>query len=260
MVDSGTKTADLWYDWARSPGGARVPVGRLGPPPEVERGTFATCWNTDGTEVPAPASGTCPSGVPRSPVLACEGEVVDPTWRRTRLPGEEWSGWDRLDQGACRPPLPVLTVEDFRTLPLPTPVLRLQPDRGWVLVNIATVVTTDDAPVLLRTALAGVGVDVEVAPVLFTYDFGDGERLVTRSPGRPYPHHDTSHEYRTAGTYAITLTTEWSARYRVDGDPTWRDVTGTATTSVTSGPLVAHEQTSRLVSTLCTDVPRPADC
>jgi len=210
--------------------------------------------------VPAPEGGWCESGVPQTGALTCETDLVAPTWRRLVNPDGTVTAWERLDEGSCGPVMPVLTVEDFRSLPIPAPVLRLQPDRGWVLVNIETIVMTDPAPVPLRTTLGGFGVDVEAVPGLFTYDFGDGHDLVTRSAGSPHPHHDTFHEYEAPGTYAITLVTEWSGRYRVDGDPTWREVTGTATTSSTSAPFTAEERTSRLVSDVCTDRPAPPDC
>jgi len=199
--------------------------------------------------------------VPQTAVLDCAAEdLVAPTWRRTREPGGEWTAWQRIDQGSCGAVLPVLTLEDFRALPLPAPVLQLQPDRGVVLVNIETIVMTDPTPVPLRTTLAGFGLDVEAVPAWFAYDFGDGHELGTRSPGHPYPDHDTFHEYEAPGTYAVTLTTHWKGRYRVDGEPLWREVTGTASTSTTSAPFEAQERTSRLVSGLCTDVPAPPDC
>ncbi|WP_245530300.1 PKD domain-containing protein [Cellulomonas flavigena] len=217
------------------------------------------CYS-DGRPEMAPADGWCQSGVPLTPRTDCEQLAVLPTWRQWTYPDGTTGDWELLDQGSCEPVLPVLTVEDFRSLPIPAPVLRLQPDRGWVLVNIETIVMTDPTPVALRTTLAGFGVDVEAVPTRYSYDFGDGHTLDTRSPGAPHPDHDTFHEYEQPGTYAITLTTEWSGRYRVDGDPTWRDVTGTATTSATSPPFTAEERTSRLVDSLCTDVPTPPDC
>ena len=60
---------------------------------------------------------------------------------------------------------------------------------------------------------------------------------------------------------AITITTEWSGRYQVEGDPQWRDVTGTATTTAT-GPVfeVAGAPLPPGLTGLCTDDPKPADC
>ena len=262
-ADMGNGAVNLWKGWAASTAGARP---RSGSRPAAEPQPVPTyqnrliCFDGQGGERPAPQGGWCQSGIPTTGAVECDEAPVEPTWRQLTYPDGRVGPWERLDEGSCGPVLPVLTVEDFRSLPIPAPALRLQPDRGWVLVNIETIVMTDPTPVPLRTTLGGFGIDVEAMPRSFTYDFGDGHRLVTRSPGRAHPDHDTFHEYEAPGTYAITLTAEWAGRYRVDGDPTWREVTGTATTSTTSAPFTAEERTSRLVADLCTDRPQPPDC
>lgn len=102
---------------------------------------------------------------------------------------------------------------------------------------------------------------VEATPTFWTYDFGDGHTLSTRSPGHPYPDHDTFHEYELPSPErAITLTAEWTGRYQVDGSPVWRDIDGVALTTTTSAPFRVEERTSRLVDNLCTDRPKPPDC
>jgi hypothetical protein len=40
----------------------------------------------------------------------------------------------------------------------------------------------------------------------------------------------------------------------------WHDVNGTAETSVVGAPFTVEERRSRLVSSLCTDIPKPDDC
>src|SRR5690606_6514433 len=107
---------------------------------------------------------------------------------------------------------------EFRRLPLPAPVLNVQPNRDWVLVNIETIVYTDPTPVVLTTQVLGFPVTVEATPTLFTYDWGDGHSLATTDPGRPHPALDVFHEYEALGHVAITLTTQWSGRYQVAGD------------------------------------------
>ncbi len=153
-----------------------------------------------------------------------------------------------------------MTVPDVaQTTSLPALTLTLQPDRGWGLVNIETIVSTDPNPVTLRTDLLGIGVTVEATPRRWTCDFGDGHSLATSSPGHAYPDHDVFHEYEQPGT-TTTLTAEWAGRYQVDGSPLWRDVDGTATTATNTAPFTSEERTRRLVSGLCTDVPRPPGC
>ena len=264
FANSDTRSFDLRNSWARA--GEQGPLAGRAAQASSDRPTpryreSLICYDGRGGEAPAPDEGWCQSGGPQTGVYACDpDEYGPPRWRQWVYADGTTTPWERLDEGSCGPVLPVLTVEDFRSLPLPAPTLRLQPDGGWVLVNIDTIVMTDAATVPLRTTLAGFGVDVEAVPQSFTYDFGDGHSLRTTSPGRPYPEHDTSHAYEAPGTYTVTLTTTWAGRYRVDGDPTWREVTGTATTATTSSPFEAQERTSRLVSELCSATPTPPDC
>jgi hypothetical protein len=157
--------------------------------------------------------------------------------------------------------VPVLTAEEFRRLPLPVPAVHMQPDSGWVLVNKETIAFTDPTPVTLTTQLLGRTVLVEATPWRFTYEWGDGTHpVVTTDPGRPYPAFDVVHVYEALGERAITISTEWSGRYQVEGDPQWREVTGTATTTATGPVFEVRESRTRLVTGLCTDDPPPEDC
>ena len=237
-------------------------------PPELRLFSYQRaplCREAAGMWTMGSSDGTCPPPADVAGVLqdCADGDaIVLPMWRQARVtPASPWGPWEQIDAGGCGVDLlPELTEADFRLLPLPAPVLHLQPDRGWVLVNIETIVFTDPTPVTLRTDLLGYGVTVEATPVRWTYDFGDGHDLTTVDPGRPYPDHDVFHEYEQPGTAAITLTAQWAGRYQVDGSPVWRDIDGTALTTATSEPFTVEERTSRLVGDLCTDRPKPPDC
>ena len=232
----------------------------------IEYARAPYCREAAGIWVMGNEDGTCARGADTAgtSVRCEEGDIrVMPLWARERPDvSSPWGEWDAVDAGGCGVDLlPVMTQEDFQRLPLPAPVLNLQPDRGWVLVNIATIVYTDPTPVTLRADLQGLGVNVVATPVRWTYDFGDGHTLTTESPGHQYPDHDVFHEYEqpTIGA-TVRLTTEWAGRYQVDGSPVWRDVDGVAVTTATSAPFDIEERTSRLVSGLCTDRPKPPDC
>ena len=152
--------------------------------------------------------------------------------------------------------LPVLSQADFRRLPLAPSVLGIQPASDVVFVNMPTIVFTDPAAQTFTTTLLGYPVEVEATPTRFTWDFGDGsDPIVTTSPGHPYPDHDVSWPYAHAGTYTITLTTEFTGRYRIAGTTTWLPVVGTATTTTTSPPITAEEHPAHLVSENCNENP-----
>ncbi|WP_456818552.1 hypothetical protein [Cellulomonas sp. URHB0016] len=230
-------------------GGAAEPGAPVGPAP-VDGGALPACGSTNATII----------------VPTCiDGPAILPLWRQTRASiTDSWAGlpWTLAIGYSCpEDAVPTMTEADFRRLPLPPPVLRMEPDQGWVLVNIDTIVMTDPTPQSFRTDLLGYGVDVIATPTTFDYDFGDDlDGLVTTSPGHPWPHQDTAHVYQSTGTRQITLTTTWTGRYRVDGTSIWRDITGTAHTTITGAPFDVQERRSHLVSGLCTDIPQPADC
>lgn len=230
---------------------------------DYERAPY--CREVAGMWVRGNADGTCPDGadLARTAVQCTDGDaLVMPMWRRARIaPTAPWGEWQNVDPGGCGVDmLPQLTEADFRRLPLPSPALTLQPDRGWVLINVPTIVTTDPSPVTLQTELLGYPITVEATPTSWTYNFGDGHTLTTTSPGRPYPHHDLAHEYTAPGRATITLTATWTGRYQINDMPTWHTITGTATTTTTSAPFTVEEVTSRLVSTHCNVRPKPDDC
>ena len=230
-------------------GGAAEPGAPVGPAP-VDGGDLPPCGSTNATI-------TVPTCV--------DGPAILPLWRQTRASvADSWAGlpWTLTIGYSCpEDAVPTMTAEDFRRLPLPPPVLRMQPDQGWVLVNIDTIVLTDPTEQTFRTELLGYGVDVLATPTTYHYDFGDDlQDLVTHSPGHEWPHQDTVHVYETTGTRQITLTTTWTGRYRVDGTSIWRDINGTASTTVTGTPFEVQERRAHLVSGLCTDIPKPADC
>jgi len=119
-----------------------------------------------------------------------------------------------------------------------------------MLLNKPVIVYVEPVDRELRTMLLGAfGVDVRVKPESYTWEFGDGEKLTTRRPGRPYPAFDVTHMYAQPGRGQITLTTTWSATYRLDDDPAhkWRDVHGTVQTTDTGIEFEIIEWRTRLV-------------
>ena len=146
---------------------------------------------------------------------------------------------DPAEPGAPAPLPIVVTAQDMQRLPIEPGGLTVQPDRGWVLVNLDTVVWTDGATQTLDTVVLGAPVQVRVTPVDYTWDFGDGSApLVTTDPGAPYPDHSVSHVYeRAADSATVELTTRWAGEFQVAGSGVWMPVAGLATTTETSAPF-----------------------
>jgi hypothetical protein len=194
----------------------------------------------------------------------CAGEEpVPPVWHRHRnSAAEDWGPWSLSLGWTCpQNAVPVFSVTDLRRLPIAPSVLSVQPPRPQVLVNMPTIVFADPAVQSFTTTLLGYPVEVEATPTRFTWDFGDGsDPLVTTSPGHPYPDEDVAYPYPRPGTYTITLTTDFTGRYRVGGTPTWFSVVGTATTTTTSPPIEAIEVRSHLVAEDCISNPDGPYC
>ncbi|WP_051480417.1 PKD domain-containing protein [Cellulomonas sp. KRMCY2] len=169
------------------------------------------------------------------PLAPLQRREVDP------VTGAGLSPWSRVDPGGCQDgtDLVVLSVEEFRRLPLTASTPQYQPDDGRGLVNKDLIVYADPAPQTLATTVLGVPVAVRATPVAFAWDFGDGsEPLVTTDPGAPYPNHTVSYPYRQAGEFAVQLVTTWQGQYQVNGAGPWYPVAGTAAT--TSVPFTAQ--------------------
>lgn len=238
---SGTFKTHLAYRrWLKSPPTikltdyARAPLCNVGSP-YLQPGIDGECLPPDGT-VPIPGCG--------------DDEPVEPLWRRTRPDASsEWRAWRMVIGWVCPddllPPFPQV---EFRRLTIAPLEAHRQPSRSEVLVNKPLIVFTDPVQRVFRTDLFGFAVDVEATPVAYTWDFGDGSTLDTRSTGSPYPSQDLTHTYRSVTTATVSLTTTWTGRYRVDEDPDreWREIDGTAVTTTTLDPFDVIELRSRL--------------
>lgn len=263
--------------WSRA-GGNAVEAGAIGgttaappttstgasdPPPLVETLSAPICRRSLSD---SPNLFPC-SGDPITPLPECDAAGVatlPPLWQRTRADAASaWSEWTVTAPASCATAAtvtPELVLAEFRRMTLTPSALTVQPDRGWVLVNKPTVVYATAADQVLPTTILGTPVVITAHPSSYRWDFGDGAVIDTTTPGRPWPQADVSHPYVRTGTYAITLTTTWSATFTVAGDPAARAVPGTATTTTASAPFTAQELRSHLVASTCDEDPHAPGC
>lgn len=124
--------------------------------------------------------------------------------------------------------------------------VKVQPE-GRTLVRWETNVYTEQARVTTKTVeLLGFPVVVEATPVSYTWDFGDGGRVTTASPGRPYPGKDVTHKYLKRGDVGVFVTTNYAARFNVDGTG-WQYVEGTVGIAGPATGLLVREGVPVLV-------------
>jgi hypothetical protein len=112
---------------------------------------------------------------------------------------------------------------------MPASNLLIQPPNGRTLVNFATNFYTDNAPFDRSLRLLGHRIDFRVTPATYTWNYGDGARDETSTPGAAYPDLEITHTYLKKGRVGPSLNTTYSATYRVDGQGPWRAVDGTVT-------------------------------
>ncbi len=201
----------------------------------------------------------CSGNSPASPELNCSGasticpvaaETAFWVWHQIR---DNSTGvvsiWQRVNNPAylCLGPtdarLPAavaidgLVQRDFKTLVVLRGSTRVEPS-PQTLVNLATTFTTD-APVSyeIRTTILGRGVTITAKAQQYRWFFGDADAAT----GRP----SVSHVYAKAGGVAPYVVIVWGGTFTIAGDPTVRQVLGTATTTGPGTPIRVREVRSQ---------------
>ncbi|MDO8108355.1 hypothetical protein Q6348_14245 [Isoptericola sp. b441] len=220
-------------------------TGEGTPRPRYERRRIPSrfCGGDDGVVAPGQRCVAETTGGVATRLCADGTPALAPMFRREIDAAQKALGpWVQVDNGGCPEDAPadvIVTAADFAALPLrPSPV-HLQPDRGEAVVGMDLIMYTDPTPQVLDTTILGVPVTITATPATYAWDQGDGRPpLVTSDPGTPYPHQTVARPFTHHGDYAVTLTTTWSGRYRVDGAGPDHPIAGTATT--TSAPVPIH--------------------
>jgi hypothetical protein len=132
----------------------------------------------------------------------------------------------------ARPSLPALVLQAFQRVPLPEPVLSIQPPKGKTLVGLETIFSTQAESFTRTLNLLGRRVELRIKPSDFTWLHGDGTTQSTDWAGKAWDHDQPeidgyiTHVYEHTGTVAPRVRVTWSAAYRVNGGA-WRAVDGT---------------------------------
>lgn len=156
---------------------------------------------------------------------------------------------------AAPPPDPVVTVEEFRKLPVKGATVSVQPGPD-TLKNYHTNVYATTGEQTLDTTLLGRPVTVRATPVSYVYDYGDGTVRETTDPGHALPAGSwdvptsTSHQYKRPGRASIVVTTVYSGQYKV-GNGAWKPVDGTIGIPSAPQPVTIWRTKTGWVSERC---------
>jgi hypothetical protein len=137
----------------------------------------------------------------------------------------------------------------FKTIPLPTPHLHIQPPGGHTLVNLPTIYYTRPATIDTTLTVLDTTVDFHITAAAYTWHYGDHTTATTTGPGAPYPHQTITHRYRRQATIHPSLDTTYQADYRIHtGNTTsqWQHLTPTVTITGPPHTLTIHTATPHL--------------
>lgn len=129
---------------------------------------------------------------------------------------------------------------------IPAAVLEVQPPGGRTLVNFDTNFFTAAQGFDQPLTLLGAPVVLRLTPSVYTFNFGDGKSLQSKTPGAPYPQLAITHRYTAKGHFEPSVDTTWTGQFSVRGGP-FRDVPGTVLVPGPAVGLVALTATPTLV-------------
>lgn len=142
---------------------------------------------------------------------------------------------------------PVVTAEDFRRLPIPAAVVRVQPANRRTLINIPTNFYAEAGPAILPTTVLGQPIRVRATPLRYRWIYGDGTVRTIADPGGPYPDLSAAYTYRLPGQRTLGLRTTYTGEYSVAGGA-WLPIDGVASVASPDVVLTVLAAENRLVA------------
>lgn len=176
------------------------------------------------------------------------GRDVDSSTGAPVFGTERWSGCSRPSSGGggAVPVMPVVTESDFRSLGVEPLAAHIGPPGGWIPIGIDMIAWAESREQTFDVVMLGQAVKVRATPVKYVWDFGDGTVLTTTFPGREYPARDVSMRYAFQGWYEVSLVTQFSGEYSVNGGP-WQPIAGNIEVASEKRWIYSDLRESRLV-------------
>lgn len=229
-----------WGVWAHTPGDAGTPSGS----------GDAVASGESGTTSPPPVQWKGGADPHRNVCDSADG-----------CPGSD---------PAATPPPPAApgtpTISDVARFLVGNPTVTSEP-KGWTIAGAQTNFIASAGEREQAGELLGQPVTVHFTPVAYAWRYGDGRGQTVGTPGRSWAASDlpnfsktaTSHAYANRGTYTVTVTVAFAARYQFAGQG-WVDIAGTL--GLTSDPITVTVKGVKtvLVGKTCDENPSGPGC
>jgi hypothetical protein len=164
-----------------------------------------------------------PAAAPQQPPAPEPDGIIIPRRPLQPFPAEE-----ETDE-----PLPEVSIDDLASFAPAAGPAAGEP-AGWGIVGLDTNFYARSGAQILEGELLGRPAAVRFTPIAWHWDYGDGSRATTSTPGAPWGSGTefeptvTSHRYGAVGTFRVRLAVEFGAEFRfAEGD--WLPVGGSVT-------------------------------
>lgn len=209
-------------------------------------------------------SGTSsPSDSQPSPEMLCAAAVGPPSafCRSLRPVGVMVGG----TPGAPASPGRSIVITDLARFAPSDATVSAEPQNVAVVGLPANFVSTARTETVPGTVL-GRALTIRFTPVSYLFDYGDGERRDSTTPGTPwdaagqpqFTPTDTSHVYKTPGTFTATVTVTYSAE--IDLGSGWQSISGTLTGPPSRQSIRVVTARTALVQGTCAERPTAPGC
>lgn len=240
----------------------------------VELFSTTTTSEEPGSDATSPSDSSAPthswgseSALAPDPVLAlyqsCAAAVAPlPDECRTLRPVGVMVGGT---PGTPATPSRSITVTDLARFVPTQATFSAEPQNVAVVGLPANFVSTARTETVPGTVL-GRALTIRFTPVSFLFDYGDGERRESATPGTPwdaagqpqFTPTDTSHVYKAPGTFTATVTVTYSAE--IDLGSGWQSITGTLTGPPAGQDIRVVKARTALVQGTCAERPTAPGC
>ena len=218
--------------WERGTAGVGVEAYFYSPPSESASSSASYVDSSSGDGGYSATSFEAEDPVPAAEDFFFAGavDIPDPCIRRKfggdycspAPPPKERPG--KRGRAAPPPPSPeeiAATAIDRAVALAPDPQLEVAPgELGMTGLDSFFWVADPPEPITTTAGVPGLTVTAQAVPSQFVWNFGDGDELVTTSPGAPWNRSTSGrvkHMYETKGIYDISVEVIWEASYSVNG-------------------------------------------